>query len=274
MSDASSNAPVPPNRHPDANQAKPSHVLKNESIKYGPVAAIAITIGTFFASQFLVGLSFGLLPVLLGWDVSRVDSWLTESVLARFMTILAVEAVMLWLLWQFMKSRNISLASIGLVKPEIRDISYAIIGYVSYFVLFIALTIAVKGFFPGLDLEQEQQIGFSRSTTGNALWLVFASLVILPPIAEEIVCRGFLYTGLRNKLPKITAAIITSIIFAAAHLQWGSGNALLWAAALDTFVLSIILVYLRDKTESLWSPILVHMIKNGLAFSLLFIFHL
>lgn len=274
MSDVSSSAPVPPNRLPEVAQGNRTPISKKEKPKYGPVAAISITVGAFFASQLLVGLAIGLLPMLFGWEVSQVDTWLTESVLAKFLTILAVEAVLLWLIWQFMKSRRIPAKSIGLVKPEVRDISYAIIGYVVYFVLFIALTVIAKGFFPGLDLEQEQEIGFSRATTGNALWLVFATLVILPPVTEEIVCRGFLYTGLRNKLPKIIAAIITSIIFAAAHLQWGSGKALLWAAALDTFVLSMILVYLRDKTGRLWSPILVHMFKNGLAFTILFVFRL
>lgn len=255
-------------------QAERPHATENDRPKYGPFAAIFVTVGAFFASQLLVGLAIGLLPALLGWEVARVEALLKDSVLAQFLTILAVEVVLLWLLWQFMKSRRISLRSIGLVKPEYRDITYAIFGYIAYFALLVVLTALVQDIFPGVDFEQEQEIGFNRSTTGSALWLVFASLVILPPITEEIVCRGFLYTGLRNKLPKIVAAIITSIIFALAHLQWGSGNPLLWAAAVDTFILSMVLVYLREKTGSLWSPILVHMMKNGLAFALLFVFRL
>ena len=100
--------------------------------------------------------------------------------------------------------------------------------------------------------------------------LVFISLVLLPPVVEEIVARGFLYTGLRSKLPKIVAALITSALFAAAHLQWGSGAPLLWVAALDTFTLSLVLVYLREKTGGLAASMGVHMLKNGLAFVVLF----
>lgn len=241
-------------------------------VGYGPVAAIIVTVGTFFGAQIIVGLLIGLLPIVTDRDMSGIEALLAESVPAKFIMILFVEVLTLWLLWLFLRSRKVVPRSIGLVQPEIRDISYAIVGYVAYFILFIAISIVAKAAVPGLDMNQEQEIGFSRGVSGGALWLVFASLVILPPVTEEIVMRGFLYSGLRNKLPKFIAALVTSVLFAAAHLQWGSGKALLWVAALDTFALSMILVYLRDKTNSLWSPILVHMLKNGLAFTLLFIY--
>jgi membrane protease YdiL (CAAX protease family) len=64
------------------------------------------------------------------------------------------------------------------------------------------------------------------------------------------------------------------LLFAAAHLQWGSGAPLLWVAAIDTFVLSMVLSTLREKTGSLWSAIGLHAIKNGVAFTLLFVLRL
>jgi membrane protease YdiL (CAAX protease family) len=210
--------------------------------------------------------------MVTGWDVDQLQDWLDSSVFAQFVVVLLIEAVTLWLVWLFLKARKVRLQTIGLVRPKMRDAGYALVGYGLYFVLFILISVFVKFFVPGLDLEQEQQIGFSKETTGVGLAFIFASLVILPPITEEILTRGFLYTGLRKKLPIVAAAVITSILFAAVHLQWGSGNGLLWVAALDTFVLSMILVYLREVTGSLWSPIGVHMIKNALAFTLLFIF--
>jgi membrane protease YdiL (CAAX protease family) len=60
-------------------------------------------------------------------------------------------------------------------------------------------------------------------------------------------------------------------LFAVAHLQFGSGAPLLWIAAIDTFVLSLFLIYLKDKTDSLWAPILLHMLKNFIAFMALFV---
>ena len=248
--------------------------IKRRLTGYGPVAAIVVAVGVYFAAQIIIGLLASLVPLFTGWDTQRLQSWLSDSVFAQFVLILLVEAVTVWLIWLFLKARKVSLRKIGLVRPRYRDIGYVLIGYALYFAAFLVISTLAKVLMPGLDLEQEQQIGFSKETTGVDLGLVFVSLVILPPVAEEIVTRGFLYTGLRSKLPKISAAIITSVLFAAAHLQWESGNALLWVAALDTFVLSMILVYLREKTGSLWPPIAVHMLKNCLAFLLLFVYRL
>ena len=68
---------------------------------------------------------------------------------------------------------------------------------------------------------------------------------------------------LRKSMPVWAAIIITSLLFALVHFQWN--------VALDTFALSIVLCLLRLVTKSLWAPILLHAMKNGLAFYLLFI---
>jgi hypothetical protein len=83
--------------------------------------------------------------------------------------------------------------------------------------------------------------------------------------------RGFLFSSLKRGMTVVVAAIVTSSIFAIAHLQFGSDAPLLWLAAIDTFVLSLVLCYLRQKTGSLWPCIGLHMIKNGLAFTVLFL---
>jgi membrane protease YdiL (CAAX protease family) len=107
-----------------------------------------------------------------------------------------------------------------------------------------------------------------------ALTLTFVSLVILPPITEEILVRGFLYSSLKKALPLIWAALLTSAMFAIAHLPEGGASGPLYIAALDTFVLSLVLIYLREKTGGLWASITLHAIKNGVAFAALFILHL
>jgi membrane protease YdiL (CAAX protease family) len=132
----------------------------------------------------------------------------------------------------------------------------------------VILSVA-KALVPSLNLEQKQELGFDMATTGKNLLPIFVSLVILPPVVEEIVTRGFLYTNLRSRVAIVPAAIITSILFAAAHLGEAS-DGLLWVAAIDTFVLSMVMCHLREKTGSLWPSMGVHFIKNGLAFFVLF----
>lgn len=256
------------------------HTTKKQSgdpgraVHWGPVAAVFVTVAVYFAAQICAGVFIALYPGLRGWTTVQRDQWITESVDAQFVAVLITEAVTVWLVWRFLKSRKSGWADIGLVGPRAQDIWTAAKGYVFYFVCFLSLTMFFERFVTVVDLDQEQQIGFGK--TGNTvpeLGLIFISLVILPPLVEEIICRGFLYTGLRSHLPVTVAALITSILFAAAHLQFGSGNQLLWIAAADTFVLSLVLVYVRQKAASLWPAIYIHMFKNLAAFSLLFIFH-
>lgn len=238
---------------------------------YGPVAAIVVAVGTYFASQFVAGALLSLLSPILGWDSGQLYDWLIDSVTGQFVATVTVGAVTLLLIGCFIKYRKVRLSEIGLIRPQVRNIGQALAGYVFYMAAFFLISFIVTLVAPNLNLEQEQQIGFAKTTTGAALWLVFASLVLMPAFVEEILSRGLLYTGLRSKLPRLAAAVITSLLFAAAHLQFGSGEALLWVAALDTFVLSMILVYLRERSGSLWPPIMVHMAKNGVAFLFLFI---
>ena len=53
-----------------------------------------------------------------------------------------------------------------------------------------------------------------------------------------------------------------------------SSSGILWVAGLDTFILSMVLVFVREKTDSLYASMGIHMVKNFLAFASLFLFHL
>ena len=153
----------------------------------------------------------------------------------------------------------------------LKSFVYAVPAFFGYLGLLMVGFGFVSILFPGINFDQKQQIGF-ESSHGVALFLVFISLVILPAIVEEILVRGFLYTGLRQKFNRLASALLVSAIFGIAHLQLGSGEPPLYSAAIDTFILSIVLVWLREKSGSIWAGVLVHMSKNGLAFLSLFVF--
>lgn len=250
---------------------QPPSESKPGRLSYGPLAAMLVTVSTYFASQVIAGIVLSLIPLLTGWNQTELDEWLTNSVGAQFLAVALVAATTLGIILWFLRMRNVKLPGIGLKRPGLRDVWYGAIGYGLYIMAFIVLLQIVAAAAPGLDLEQEQDLLFDRQTTGPALWLIFISLVMLPAIIEEIVFRGFLYSGLRSRFRVIPAAIITSLLFAVVHLQAGSGNPLLWVAALDTFVLSAVLIYTREKTGGLTSPMLIHFTKNSLAFTFVFL---
>lgn len=237
---------------------------------YGPLPAVILTFVIFFGAQVVTYFLIGIILSLFGWDEAKTLNWFEGSAFAQLIFSLLASSLVLFSVARLLKLRGLTLASIGLKKPHLDDVWRTLIVYVCYLLGFIALTAIAKAIFPSLDLEQEQ-FNFDQiaKTTPNLFYL-FISLVILPPIMEEILTRGFLYTGLRSKLSLVPSTIITSIIFAVAHLQFGSDAPLLWIAALDTFVLSLALVYLREKTGRLAAPIMLHGLKNAIAFCLLF----
>jgi membrane protease YdiL (CAAX protease family) len=245
-------------------------VKKSGSVNWTPLEAISITLATYFGGQLIGSLMVYLPLAIAGWDSQKATDWFDSSTFGQFVLILAIEAITVGLIYLFIKRRGASFKTLGLRKPQFTDLGYALLGFAAYFLLYVGVAIAAKNLLPGLDVDQEQQIGF-ESATGAQLGLVFVSLVLLPPVVEEILMRGFLYGGLKKSLPKVWAVVITSGLFAVAHLQFGSGEPLLWIAAIDTFVLSLVLIYLRDKTNGLWAPIGLHMIKNFVAFMALFV---
>jgi membrane protease YdiL (CAAX protease family) len=246
-----------------------------KSGKFGPLSAILVTLGAFFGSQILAGLVIGAVLYLSGNPNAEAIEKFSDSTSGQFLFVLMVEAIALAILFWFIRRRGITLKEIGLGRgANSGDLGYALISFAVYFVILLMVLAAVGSLVPEIDLKQEQQIGFKSAYGTGALALVFISLVVLPPIAEEIMIRGFFYSGLRKKLKRLLAALLASLVFAVAHLQLGTGAPPLYVAAIDTFVLSLVLIGLRERTGSLWSGMMVHALKNGLAFAAIFIFHL
>ncbi|MFZ0545602.1 MAG: type II CAAX endopeptidase family protein, partial [Candidatus Promineifilaceae bacterium] len=91
--------------------------------------------------------------------------------------------------------------------------------------------------------------------------------VIVPPINEEILMRGFILTKLREVTTFWKANIITSLVFVAIH--WPGWNLLFdnkldWMlkTSVSIFILSLLLGYLVRKTDSLWPSIVLHAVNN------------
>ena len=146
------------------------------------------------------------------------------------------------------------------------DVWAALAVVLPYFAASFALQWLVMVLVPAFDPEQVQEIGFENLTGAGELLVAGLALVVFAPVAEELIFRGYLFGGLRENVRFWPAAIITSILFGALHGQWN--------VALDTFVLSLILCYLREKTGSIWAGMVLHGIKNALAFTLLFLWPL
>lgn len=238
---------------------------------WSPLTAVMTVIAVYILALVVGGSLLSAYASMQHWSGSYTDQWLKSSVGAQFIYIFLDETITVLLLWGFIKWRRYKgvRKTMGLMRPKAKDFSYVLSGAAIYFVLYIfVVNLAVK--LTHLDINQQQDVGFQVVTTHSDLILTFFSLVILPPLVEEVVFRGFLFGGIRRRFPFWAAALITSAVFAVPHLFESSGAGLLWTAGIDTFILSLVLCYVREKTGHLYAGMVIHGLKNLLAFYVLF----
>ena len=149
---------------------------------------------------------------------------------------------------------------------KLKDVGGALVGYAVYFILSALILLVVQAAFHGLDLNQKQALGISVPSTSFDLITTFIVLVIVPPLVEETLFRGVLFSTIRRGYAVPITAVVTSLVFGAAHLNEAAGGALNVGLFLDTFSLSLVLCYLRIRTGALWSGMLLHGLKNFVAF--------
>ena len=139
----------------------------------------------------------------------------------------------------------------------------ALAGFGVYYLISIALMLITVIIYPEFDINQKQEVGFESVSSLMDYILAFSALVVAAPIAEEVIFRGYLFGKLKKTYRFWIATIITSLTFGLAHGAWNVG--------VDTFALSLVLCYLRYNYDSLYPAIILHMLKNGFAFLILFV---
>lgn len=235
-----------------------------------PVSLLSVAV-IYFATQLIAGVIVYSYATAHHWSAVQTNEWLKNSVYAQFFYILVAEALTMLALYAMLRFFKWTWQTIGLVKPKVKHILLGIAAVVPYFVVYLLIVSVVSHFYPSLNIDQKQEIGFDSTTGTLQLIVVFISLVVLPPLVEEIMMRGFLYTGVRKMFGRIVSALLVSALFGVAHLAEGGATGPLWIGALDTFALSLVLVWLREMTGNLWAGITLHAVKNGIAFVSLFI---
>jgi len=129
----------------------------------------------------------------------------------------------------------------------------------------IAATLAILGFelgfaeLVGIDDSDTDELGTDE---GFVAALAFSlAAIVVAPVAEEFFFRAFFYRALRNRLRVWSACLITSLVFAALHLQY-AGTPLVFVIV-AVFAVGACLVY--EATGNLFTVIALHAVFNTLA---------
>jgi len=246
----------------DTAQPAPPHAarkLQLSAMLSGLAGWTALLIAAFIGAQYIVSfVIIGLIQLGLPWSPTSTVNTLSFRVYVYVAMALIIGAV------AWYRYRKLSFEQIGLPRlPEWSDIGLSLAGVIVYMLAStVALTLASN--IPGFSPDQAQDLGLGR-LFGSDLVLGFVVLVVLTPLFEEVIFRGFLYGRLRNlQFPWWVSSLVVSILFGLAHMQWNVG--------VDVFFLSMVACMLREMTDSIWAGVLLHMVKNFLAFLVTFVF--
>ena len=134
-----------------------------------------------------------------------------------------------------------------------------------YFGLILFISFAQAGF--------PSRITFSPFLLSNS-WLKTLLVILVGPVSEEILYRGFFLQKIQTLTGNWTANLMTSLLFVGIHLpNWiytGEVPLEILSMSLSIFVLSLLLGSLMQKTDSLWPSILVHILNNMISFYISF----
>jgi uncharacterized protein len=150
-------------------------------------------------------------------------------------------------------------ATLGLRRPPASAFGIALVGLVVYF----AFAILYGSFVGPHQKDITRSLGYGRGA--GASIAVGILIVLAAPIAEEIFFRGFLFGGLRRRLPFVAAAVISAAIFGAFHYT-GTGSVTLLP---QLAALGLVQAWIYERSGSIVPTIGVHMVNNALAFALI-----
>jgi membrane protease YdiL (CAAX protease family) len=113
----------------------------------------------------------------------------------------------------------------------------------------------------GVDTMQDSVRTLRESDNPSILGAMCFAALVAAPLCEEVIFRGYCYPALKKFAGAKVSMITTSLVFACAH-----GNL---TSALPLFLLGLLLVFVYERTRSLWAPIAIHFLFNAATVAML-----
>ncbi len=210
--------------------------------------------------QFIV--AFPLIKIL---DSSTLNSPIFTTIYSAITYTLSA-ALIIIIPQKIKKHLKTNREELGLFElPTFTDIGIGIIGLIITIIISSIVT-AIFMNFSWFSPHEAQNIGFSNLTSFSDRLVAFFALVICAPLAEELIFRGWLYGKLRKFNSAIIATVFSSLLFGVLHGQLNVG--------ITVGVMGAIMCLERELTGTIYAGIITHMLKNGIAFYLLFILNI
>lgn len=230
---------------------------------------LTVFIGSqFLAAWLLIGLAY-VWPIIAGLNLAVLT-----TVSASLSYILAVTII--FAVRRLRRQEREGWALFGLKRSlSWSDIGISLLSLLPYYLITFAVVSVLSGVFDFIDPTQAQDLPYQNLVQRYEYIVAFIALVVFAPIAEELLFRGYFLGKMSESINRWLAVFITAFVFGLLHLPGAvtdNGITLQWAAAADTFALGLVLGALRIWTGSVWASILLHMLKNAIAYFILFVY--
>jgi membrane protease YdiL (CAAX protease family) len=191
-------------------------------------------------------------------DNSFLNGLRNNTVDANFVEVVIDAAAGLGLVAYYLRKYKVKWSAVGwrTFNPW-----KAIATLAAIFVIFIVgvdlLLGLVSWLVPSFNANQTQSNDFTGNVAQQHHLIAILALVIIPPIIEETVFRGFIFPAFAKKWGTWAGAICSSILFGFAHLQAN--------VSLYTFFLGLLLCFMYVRLKSIYPGMALHMLNNYLA---------
>ncbi len=204
--------------------------------------------------------SFTIADLILKPGLRKIglDSLIAGTLAGLFLALVALITV-----YFALRKYNLSWKAIGFnYSKGVSNNRKTIILYI--FVLLVVAGVNLAFMYLIVDINPNSRSGDIKDPTLFRVLIAYASAVVVSPIYEEILYRGFLYQAFRNSIGKSMAIVLSAILFSLVHLPS-------YDILLINFINGILLALIYEKTKSIYSPIIVHGGFNGCLLTIVFI---
>ncbi len=206
------------------------------------LGGLAIYFVTIFGISFLLG---GIIASI--FDISTVEG--TANYI-NTVGIISEALIIIWAGWLLKRHGYLKLTVSDDRKTLSKNLLWLIVILIAFLYAESILSVLIGGFLNAEGAVQQQ----SGVVIGGSTLLSILNIIILAPIAEEIVCRGAVYGGFRRKLGVVPSVILGGIVFGLIHFNG-------WISLVMMFM-GMLMCVVYEKTGSLFYPIILHMINN------------
>jgi membrane protease YdiL (CAAX protease family) len=240
----------------------PSHALAPaqsadaQRFRWGPWATLAWAFG---AAGVWVATQVGGAVLFLIWWQSFHAPILLERIASNgpaiaFAVLFSTPFVIGFLALAVRYSRVSFVEYLALKRPRWRDLGLAIAGLIA-----LLVTASVLDAAAGKQMPDFVTDSFASAREAGLVPLLILAFVILAPLQEELVFRGFLYRGFCAGFGHLPTILLTAGAWALLHAQYE------WYFVVQIFILGLYFGWLRWRTGSTLVTFVVHALINATA---------